>query len=906
MSEKYSATNNVNTKSQEFFSTLKTKDMQESNTVYDTMVAVTSIPPILRMDYTRILNKPYLISTITWNTSATINTELTRISIPSALYTNYLASVPFKSSTLYQTRLCLMLQVSGTPMHQGMLLAAAVPNGVPLVTNINALMGAPHVFMSANEATSICLEVPFFSEATLLRTVAGTNGFPENDLAGDYAQLIIFIKNPLNVSTGSSTTLSVSIHAEFKEMDFYVPKVGEISFQPECLGDYFKSELELPKKCNCTCVVCDKRSYAFEPEGLFDWFGVLYKIPSRLLDAAANGTKAILGDLVDMGRAGIRLYTGFHNPNATEIHERMIVTTRNFPNNVDQPTLIEKLDPYSQQDRIYNDYYFRTKLDEMDLKYLLKKPVYIGTFNVTSTDPIGKSLMCYPITPMVEATIGTPPAVFYSNMRTIYELSRFWRGSLKMHIQAVMTNFHYCKIIFAKNYAINAAQGTSNVPAYNDIHNMLTDTLEFSAGGQIQTIDLPFCSPTDQIECTKDYTMNAFVHGVVYGYLVQPLTFNSNVPLAVSFNVYFTGGDDLEFFGYAVENLLLSATPRQAITLTPAGQQDSKVLEKQRSLNISEGIEELVKDIVFKPEADVTVGVSSQSEVLNNDSDDVVHPFTRQFRPIISIRDYLRRFHQLPTKNVAPSDVNKGVYTISVYELLFRSGYLPPNVAMRLNFFGMRGGLKFKFKIIGSGGASIKFLPPSKYSLGTSFSKSYPALPQPATTSSLYPNFANSEDFVTGPLYIPGAEPFIEMPSTGLNFSDTSYKGSVYELECVIPNMNQNNFVSCLEAWTNSAQSVVNDMGSFVFAFVPVVDPNSPVFIETYVGFTDETRLGMQTYLYAKYLTVASTSTEPIVQVRIGPYYESTVIPAYDSGIPALVGAFSGASQTTGYYYFKP
>jgi hypothetical protein len=912
MNEKFPATQNVNTKSEEFFSTLKTKNMQESNTVYDTMVAVTSIPPILKMDYSRILNKPYLINTVSWNTTGTINTELSRISIPSALYTNYLASVPFKSSALYQTRLCLMLQVSGTPMHQGMLLAAAVPCGVPTISNINAILGCPHVFMSANEATSVCLEIPFFSEATLMRTVAGTPGYPENDQAGDYAQLIIFIKNPLNASSGSSTTLSVSIHAEFKEMDFYIPKVGEISFQPECLTECFKSDVKLPSKCECSCVVCDKRKYSFEPEGLFDWFGVIHKIPSRLLDAAANGTKAILGDIVDMGRAGIRLYTGFHNPNSTEIHERMIVTTRNFPNNIDQPTLIEKLDPYTQQDRIYNDYYFRTKIDEMDVKYLLQKPVYVGTFSVVSTDPVGKSLMSYPITPMVEAKTGTPPAVYYSNMRTIYEMSRFWRGSLKMHIQAVMTNFHYCKIIFAKNYAIAAAQGASNVPSYNDIHNMLTDTLEFSAGGQIQTIDLPFCSPTDQIECTKDYTMNAFCHGVVYGYLVQPLTFNSNVPLTVNFNVYFSAGDDLEFYGYAVDNMQLTAAPRLVFANTPEEQNstsDYSATELKSKLppgEIATGIEEIVKDVIFKPEADVTVGVSSQDEVLNVDEDSVVHPFTRQFRPIVNVRDYLRRFHQLSTKTITPTEVNRGVYTISIYDLIFRGAYLPPNVAMRLNYFGMRGGLKFKFKVVGGMGASIKYLPPSKYSNGPSYTKSYPLLPQPVTTSSLYPNFASGEDFVTGSAYIPGAETFIEMPSTAYNFSDSIYKGNVFELECVIPNMNQNNFVSCNEAWNNTAQNVVNDMGSFIFSIIPVVDAAVPVFIEPYVGFTDETRLGMQTYLFPKYMTVATISTIPTVQVRTGPYFESTTIAANDSGIPAIVGAFAGASQTTGYYYFKP
>jgi len=293
-------------------------------------------------------------------------------------------------------------------------------------------------------------------------------------------------------------------------------------------------------------------------------------MPTQILDDAASGLKAVTGDIIDYGRGVIKTLTGFHNPNSAVIDHRNIVTFRNFQNNVDQPSFYEVMDNHGKFSRICDDYYFRTKQDEMDLKFITSKPVFVGKFHISSTDVAGKNLFAYPITPMVEASVdnsGNGAVNFCSGLRTIYECSRAWRGGLKLHIQSVCTNFHFCKIIILKNYAmtdgpVNAVSAV--VPQYNNIHNLNTDTLEFSAGGQIQTIDLPYNSNLRQLECTKDYVLNIINHGMVYGYLVQPLTYNSNVPLSVTFNVYISGGPDLEFSGYGIDQIYI--TPGTAPT----------------------------------------------------------------------------------------------------------------------------------------------------------------------------------------------------------------------------------------------------------------------------------------------------------------------------------------------------
>jgi hypothetical protein len=528
------------------------------------------------MNFDQILDKPFLVTNIKWSTSDSDFTELFRLPFPSCIMSNPLAKVPFNSSTFFQARMCCMLQVSGTPMHQGLLLVAAVPHGTPAIINANQILSAPHVFLNATESTSVCLECPMYTPSTVYRTQdpevnSSSKILRKNWFGTDVFDLVFFVMDALTVSAGSATTVSVSVHNIFKEAQFYVPKVGDMSWQAQCglelLG--LKPKAKSFSKCTCssTCSCGGKKmsvdtvDSGFVPEGFLT---NLWRLPTRILDDVASGLKVVSGDLIDYGRNMVKELTGFHNPNSPIIESRVINSFRNFPNNVDQPVHLEMMDNHAQFSRIYDDYYFRTEQDEMDLKFLTSKPVFVGKFSVSDSDITGKNLFAYPMTPMVEAdmtrvegqTVGN--TTFYSPLRTIYEASRYWRGDLKMHIQAVSTNFHFCKIIVLKNYAtttgmINHAQAI--VPSFNNIHNINTDTLEFSAGGQIQTIDLKYNSSLRQLECTKDYVANAVSHGMAYGYLVQPLTYNSNVPKRITFNVYISGGDDLAFSGYSLDRL---------------------------------------------------------------------------------------------------------------------------------------------------------------------------------------------------------------------------------------------------------------------------------------------------------------------------------------------------------------
>lgn len=745
------------------------------------------------MDFSRILNKPFLVGRFDWVTGDSRGAIVGSMLFPRVMLSNYLANVPFRSSTLYRMRACVILQVSGTPMHQGLLLAAAIPPGLQ-PEDPTQLLQAPHSFLNANESTPVCIEIPFYSRCPLAKTNENENQVAHADF--DYAEIKIMVVTPLATGLTGSMTLSVSAHIVVKDADFYVPRTSDVAWAREglCIS---KKNIRGKVSNKSVCEIdCGRKESSYSSEG---FLGDLARIPTNIFDGLARGAKMVTGDFIDSLRVGIRTLTGFHNPNTPAINSRIISTTRNFTNAVDQPTLIEKMDQHAQFDRIVQDYQFNTAQDEMDVGYILSKPVYEDYFKVSTGTAADALLFSRPITPFVETSKN---AKFYSPMRLLYENSRYWRGGLKMHIQAVMTNFHYCKLVVVRDYSSDHRLLT-NYPPLSDMHNLMTETIEFSAGGQIVTIDLPYCSSLEQLECTKYLDLNALSHGMVYVYLLQPLTTNGSVANGVYFNVYFSGGSDLQFYGYSVDPISVN---RLAVPSF-----------------LAEG-------------GEVTVGISDQAALESSSQEYPPDSVWRvdDFKPMINMRDYFRRV--VPLQVTTITNTEGGVNTFSIAKLLHGQ---VPLLAFRSMFYGFTGGIKFKFLVQGTNVGQLVYVPP-----GMCLSSTYKVIP---TTPSASWTIGQSQSMDFTVNRVPYSSPFIESPSNQSNMS-APIPTSVISFECVVPNMNPYRFIGGSSSYTSSYDTVGESMGHLVLLTPQSLFPSFPLQVQIYMGFTDETRFGFQVY----------------------------------------------------------
>lgn len=656
-----------------FYSSVRTRSLIDSPVRYNKFPKLKNIPPQLEMDYSRILNKPYFISNISWSSVST--GELAVIDIPGDILNNPLAKIPFSASVMYRARLNVVLQVAGTPMHQGCVLASSHPYEAVSIdgkgfNDKNSRMASPHAFLYANESTSVNVEVPFYVNTKLQPVdLDGFTVMPSTDTA-NYAQVRLYVLNALSMPETASSSVTITAHFMFTDLEFYVPHV-DVTWVP------------------------------FEAESYSNSI-------TKAIDGVFSMGKQLTSDLLDSTRQSVRKWTGLHSPEKNDLCGKEAVVFRQNINNVDATNFYEKLDPYSSFETVCDDYIFDTDIDEMHLKEILQKPQIIGKFVVSTSDNSGTLLWSRPITPMQEVNslqymdiAGLPQYTNVSSnlLQTFHMLSRYWRGGMKIYLQAVMSNFHFCKLTIARNYS-PSYKAIGNIPRFKDISNLMMETVEFSAGGQIQEIKLPFCATLNQLPCSTDFIANAMQHGEYYIYLHQPLVTNGSVSTSVEFNVYIAADDDFDFFGYAVNPMLKFST--------------------QLSNPAHAAKEELIS---FEAEsATVPIPTSTQEHLeLTSHQDDLETLY--DLRPIKSVRDYMRRFYKIQSRRITAnaSAIDYGYITIPLAELL---GNIPSVSSsgmasistlalLRKLFFGYRGGMKFKIILNGTTFGEVTYVPPS-------------------------------------------------------------------------------------------------------------------------------------------------------------------------------------------------
>lgn len=705
-----------------------------------------------------------------------------------------------------------MAQVAGTPMHSGILMLSATPNGfsgtsasLSDVLQFPSYMASPHVFMSANEATSVCLEIPFYAGTELVRSEVGVPTANVNTF--DYGELNIVVVNPLGVPTSGSTTLTVSIHAMFVESEFYVPHVDPT-----------------------------------------------FVTNSKIIDQVFSFATNKVVDFIDMGRQLVRQYTGLHNPNVSTPEKRVVIGS-NMINAVDRPSFYEDLSPFQDYQRVARDYVFRTRIDEMSLPYILSKPAYLASFSVDVSTPVGKVLYSRPITPFqsnvyVDA-VGS--RALYTPLELLSSCCSQWKGSFKIHIQASMTNFNYCKLLVAKNYSPVVAQLTQ-VPAFADVQNFLTDTLEFSSGGQVQTIELPYLSPLKMLSFSLDPVTNVFQHGMYYIYLMQPLVSNGSVPTTVNFNVYISAGEDFALYGVGVD------TSREIVTYSAP------------SLLLSVDKEEEL--IVMEPNSAAAPVTESVPLQLMNDSailDDKVQD-DEYLRPILSVRDLSRRMIPVTQVNAVNTVGGPEYKSFQIAELLGlvknKAGITTVGTDSILNLLaglyrGFTGSIKLRLLVTGSISVHAFYVPPtmrygsSSDSDGIKIAKAPTLFPFGVSTvdiaakayvlNATNPNAASN----TGTLILAPHKLHPDVPNI------TTSNNQIV-LDFTVPNMSPMRCIGDLNIRGPNNNYFAADLGSIVVSYDVLGSTTTTNGIRFYVGTTDESRYGFQSICLPRRITATS------------------------------------------------
>ena len=189
---------------------------------------------------------------------------------------------------------------------------------------------------------------------------------------------------------------------------------------------------------------------------------------------------------------------------------------------MDSTQYFEKLDPYTEFNRLVTQPIFGSDVDEMSISHITSKRQMLGTFTVKTSDAIGTLYWARPISPFQGGLDSNTNQVTCSNnIELMHSMHRAWRGGLKVTITAVMNNKQQVKLRVIKMYN-PTTKILNNVPTYLSVSNAPSHLMEYTEGAQEHSIDLPFLCRNDLVPCSEDLNFEALFHGIYYIYLAQP------------------------------------------------------------------------------------------------------------------------------------------------------------------------------------------------------------------------------------------------------------------------------------------------------------------------------------------------------------------------------------------------
>lgn len=808
----------LSTITKNYLSSIQTRDVTEQEFQYDYMPQLHGMKKEMQFNLDPLITRPFNYDTFTWSTTnARYSTIISKTLLSDLFMANTALSNALRSYAFFRAHACIYVSLTGTLSHQGNILVGVLPGTstsynattTPQPQYINSLLTAPHAMLGANEATSACIEVPFYVPTDLL-TFDNNNNTPIEDLGlvgyNSYATLMAMVMNPLAVGEGSSTSISIHVQVHITKLEVYVP---------------------VPTS-----------TQSFGPLPTVDGQSFTGQVVSSLLDTTSLVAKTVTFDFIDTLRGAVRSLTGLHNPNQPVLQNSNLMQTRNRSNIVDDVVHYEKMDPYSKFTRVTKDGIFHSKKDEMNIGHIISKPQYIGSFQVASTYTAGRLLKVGVINPYQFNAFGGYG--FTSNIERMYYNTYAWSGDMELIIQSSMTNKHSVKLVVAKMYGLDR-RVINGVPLYDSSKISPSSLLEFSAGNQQQVVSLDFLSRNQVLQNTMDPTAAALQHGLYYIYLVQPLVYADGVPTTVEFNLFLRCKPNFRFHGYSSRGGRTTIQPTKFVPQQITEDDALPELEGQSASNC---------DPVMN--APNTCSPLCDQPVETEERDQI-----ERIKPILSMRDLIRR--PLLTYYNIYNPGTSGIFNLAIpVANLLGYGPFATNQDIVHNvfrmYYGYNGGVKLKIKI-DMANAVIRYNPPTFVNSSTD----YLVQSVQFNPSSVLQN-ASDDNFVD-------SRTFVELPhSISPNISDgKSY--CVYDLH--IPQPTIYNWLGGLDWFTSSATSNSNvrtklgSLGWITISGRVGVDPGTRIRTWIFAGADDEGRLGFHTMAPYCGLPVTSTSGDP-------------------------------------------
>lgn len=379
--------------------------------------------------------------------------------------------------------------------------------------NLTTITQLPHVEIDLNCDTEAILEIPWINPASHFNFIDQTQSV---GLIGLYPY------SALQASSGP-TTAEFTIFVSYKDVDIKGVTLSQSGIRRRVRGKNATELEQVSEGINGISSSLSKVSTAFDIWADVPLISSFAKPASWFADLASR-TASVFGwskplDLSHVTRVTRTVFPYMSNVDAPD---------ESFLIGMNSKNSVQALPGFAGSD-----------LDEMSIDYIKTIPAYVRKFTMSTTDDVGTVLLSQFYLRPVSFTNATDTngLTYYTNtpMGFLARLFEFYKGSIKITLKIVKTEFHSGRISVSYSPRNNTVSDWSNADAVY-LHREIID---IRLGNEF-TFVVPYTSNVPFRKCTQSYGV---LNITVLNELVAPAT----VPSNIVFLMEMSAAPDMEF-----------------------------------------------------------------------------------------------------------------------------------------------------------------------------------------------------------------------------------------------------------------------------------------------------------------------------------------------------------------------
>lgn len=484
-------------------------------------------------DIKSFLNRPIKLRAGSW-TTATSGTFIA-IDLPFEALSNTIYTAKVQGFLNFRAKAVVRLQVNANRFVQGRLIMHYIPQAqisgmYPANRNLNltTITQQPNVQLDANTESEAILEIPYTSPKLYYDLTTGD---------GEMGALYVSVYQALNYGVGG-VDADYTLWLHFEDVELEIPTIPGTF-----LTQSGKIKSKIRRKARIEPADEELKQSGNGPISSFS------KVIGDVADTVSNWkiplVSEVAGEVSWVAKAvtGVASFFGFSNPRSESLHDGFKYSIWNHSQNNNLGNHAEML-AYSGDNKLETlPGLGPTDLDEAAINYIVSKDVFFDSFTWSQASIAGDQISTVTINKgtFKSETVVNDGANFWTiayhtPVSFFQNYFKYWRGSVKITLKFVKTEFHTGRI--AVSYYPHPNQTYPGVISIDDTNYLLRDIVDLRDGNECSFV-IPYTNNNPWID-RDDQIGTFFVH------IINPLVSPDGCATSIEVLMEVSAGSDFE------------------------------------------------------------------------------------------------------------------------------------------------------------------------------------------------------------------------------------------------------------------------------------------------------------------------------------------------------------------------